>query len=113
MSSAFAIGAETAWESIGEGIERQLLGHDGELMLVRVRFARGAVGAVHSHPHRQVTFVESGVFRVEVGGEERTLRPGDTFFAAPDVPHGVEAVEAGSLLDVFTPARRDFLPAAR
>jgi len=109
MSGAFVIGEETAWETVGEGIERQLLGHDGELMLVRVRFRAGAAGTRHNHPHRQVTFVESGVFRVEVGGEERTLRAGDSFFALPEVWHGVRAVEAGSLLDVFTPARLDFL----
>lgn len=111
MSSAFKVGTETEWETVGEGVQRQLLGHDDALMLVRVRFAAGAVGAVHHHPHRQVTYVESGSFRVTLGGEERTLIAGDTFFASPEVPHGVAALEAGSLLDVFTPARQDFLGA--
>jgi quercetin dioxygenase-like cupin family protein len=28
----------------------------------------------------------------------------------PDAPHGAVALEAGALIDVFTPARADFLP---
>jgi len=44
-----------------------------------------------------------------VGGERETLGTGDCFFAQADVPHGVRALEAGTLVDVFTPAREDFL----
>jgi hypothetical protein len=29
------------------------------------------------------------------------------------VPHGVRALEAGTLIDTFTPARADFLAAGR
>jgi quercetin dioxygenase-like cupin family protein len=91
------------------GITRQVLGHDEELMLVRVTFEQGAVGYVHTHPHRQVSYVERGVFEVTLGGETNVLRAGDCFFVPPNVPHGVVAKEAGSLLDTFTPARVDFL----
>ena len=92
-----------------KGITRQVLGHDGELMLVRVTFEPGAVGYVHTHPHRQVSYVERGVFEVTLGEEKTVLRAGDCFFVPPEVPHGVVAKEAGSLLDTFTPARQDFL----
>ena len=108
-SARFVHGYAQPWEDLGGGVSRQILGYDAQLMMVRVRFEAGAVGAVHHHPHRQVTLVESGRFRVEVGYEGRTLHPGDGFFAAPDVEHGVTALEAGVLVDVFTPAREDFL----
>ena len=78
-------------------------------MLVRVRFDAGAVGAIHQHPHRQATYVAEGSFEVNVGDARATLREGDTFFAAADVPHGVKALEKGMLIDCFTPARADFL----
>ena len=91
------------------GITRQVLGHDPALMMVRVTFAEGAVGYVHHHAHRQATYVEDGVFEVQLGPEVAVLRKGDCFFARPDVPHGVGALEAGALIDVFTPAREDFL----
>ena len=109
-TARFAPAAEREWEDLGGGVARQILGYDAALMMVRVRFAAGAVGALHHHPHRQATLVESGRFRVEIGEETRELRAGDGFFIPPNVEHGVVAMEAGVLVDVFTPAREDFLP---
>src|SRR5260221_12358990 len=104
-------GEESDWHKIGEGIEGQILSFGPDLMLVRVKFVKGAVGAIHHHPHRQASYVINGSFEVTVGDSRRTLREGDSFFAAADVPHGVTALEDGSLVDCFTPARTDFLDA--
>jgi quercetin dioxygenase-like cupin family protein len=106
---SFVGSAKGPWENAGPGVLRQVLGFDDHLMMVRVKFERRAVGALHTHPHRQVTAVESGVFEVVVGEQKRTLTQGDCFFVPPDVPHSVLAIEEGFLLDVFTPARLDFL----
>ena len=81
-------------------------------MLVRVEFSKGAVGAIHHHPHRQVTYVVRGSFDAEVGGQTQRLGVGDCFFVTAEVPHGVVALEEGTLIDVFTPAREDFLRGA-
>jgi quercetin dioxygenase-like cupin family protein len=105
----FAPTAEAPWEVVGEGVRRQVLAHGPDLMLVRVDFRAGAVGAVHHHPHRQVTWVAAGSFDVRVGAASRRLVAGDSFFAAAGVEHGVSALEEGTLIDVFTPAREDFL----
>ncbi len=91
------------------GVTRQVLANEAELMLVKVTFRKDAVGAVHAHPHRQVTYVASGRFDATIGEERRTIAAGDSFYAPPDVPHGVVALEDGVLIDVFTPARQDFL----
>ena len=99
------------WEAPDPGITRQVLGYDGELMLVRVVFEEGAVGSPHQHPHRQVSYVTSGAFEVTIDGETSTLRTGDSFFVAPDLLHGAVCLEAGELLDVFAPARETFVPA--
>ena len=93
----------------GPGVTRQVLGHDPELMLVRVTFEKGAVGSLHSHPHRQVTFIERGRFEFNLDGAKTVLSAGDSWFVPPGVPHGVVALDEGSVIDVFTPARLDFL----
>lgn len=108
-SPHFIHAADLSWDDLGGGVSRQVLGHDAEMMMVRVRFGAGAVGTLHHHPHRQATLVETGRFRVEIGGETREMGAGDGFFIPPDVEHGVEAMEAGVLVDVFAPARADFL----
>jgi quercetin dioxygenase-like cupin family protein len=108
-SSSFVVSAETPWESVGKGVRRQILGHGPDLMMVRVDFSQGAVGAIHHHPHRQVTYVAAGTFEVRVGDHARPLSVGDCFFAQADVSHGVVALTEGTLIDVFTPARTEFL----
>jgi quercetin dioxygenase-like cupin family protein len=101
-------GHEAPTEPAEPGVTRQVLAYDAELMMVRVTFTEGAVGYIHSHPHRQVTFIERGRFRFSLDGRETELVAGDSWFVPPDVKHGVVALEAGALIDVFTPARADF-----
>ena len=108
-SGPFVQAADIPWEAPDPGVTRQVLGYDGELMLVRVLFEEGAVGVEHRHPHRQVSYVCRGAFEVTIDGETTTLREGDSFFVAPDLLHGAVALEAGELLDVFTPARETFV----
>ncbi|HYT65308.1 MAG TPA: cupin domain-containing protein [Vicinamibacterales bacterium] len=103
-------GDEAPTEPAEPGVTRQVLGHDAELMMVRVTFTKGAVGHLHSHPQRQVTYVERGRFRFMLNGGETEMVAGDCWFVPPDAPHGVIALEGGALIDVFTPARTEFLP---
>jgi quercetin dioxygenase-like cupin family protein len=108
-SKVFVESGTIDWETVGEGVQRQILGHDPQLMMVCVKFNKGSIGSVHRHPHRQVTFVEKGSFEVKIGNEKKILKSGDCFFVPPDVDHGVVALEVGTLIDVFTPTREDFL----
>jgi quercetin dioxygenase-like cupin family protein len=105
----FIISAEIAWEPIDKGVTRKILGHDDQLMMLCVRFEKGSVGNLHHHPHRQVSYVESGRFEVTIDGNKKILGPGDCFIVAPDLIHGVIALEKGTLVDIFTPSRKDFL----
>ncbi|MEL7186985.1 MAG: cupin domain-containing protein [Pseudomonadota bacterium] len=108
-SDAFVFGKDIELEDIGGGIRRQMLGYNDSLMVVRVEFEEGAEGYVHAHPHSQVSYVESGEFDVFVDGERKRLGPGDSFCVQPNLDHGAVCRKPGVLLDVFNPAREDFL----
>lgn len=108
-SASFVLEAETPNEEVESGIRRQLLGFNKELMAVRVWFAEGAVGQLHAHPHTQVSYVESGRFKVTVGATEKVLKAGDSFFVSPETRHGAVCLEEGVLIDMFSPMRDDFL----
>jgi len=108
-SGAFMFGGSTPMEAVGDGLKRQMFGYNDSLMMVKVYFEAGAVGYVHSHPHSQVSYVESGEFDVFVDGVEKRLGPGDSFFIHPDLDHGAVCRKSGVLLDVFSPVREDFL----
>ena len=105
----FKIHRETALAELGGGVSRRILAHDKAMMAVEVCFEEGAVGAVHSHPHVQISYVLEGKFKATVGDETKIISVGDTYYTAPEVPHGVICLERGKLLDVFTPEREDFL----
>jgi quercetin dioxygenase-like cupin family protein len=97
------------WKTVDNGVQRKILGHDDQVMMVHILFEKGAIGTLHHHVHRQISYVESGSFEVTIDGKTNILKQGDCFFVAPDLVHGVVALEKGSLVDVFTPARMDFL----
>ena len=108
-SERFVLGDVAEKEDVGGGMVRQILGHNDDLMLVRVRFEEGAVGYTHDHPHSQVAYVESGVFEFSIGAETATLKAGDCAYVPPGVEHGAVCKEAGVLLDIFSPVREDFM----
>ncbi|MGI9221449.1 MAG: cupin domain-containing protein [Woeseiaceae bacterium] len=109
LSEAFMLGATTQVEDLGGGIKRQIFGFNDSIMMVKVEFEAGAVGDVHSHPHAQASYVESGEFDVYIDGVEKRLGPGDSFCIHPNLDHGAVCRKAGVLLDVFSPVRKDFL----
>lgn len=108
-SEVFQIAKEMGWENPGSGIKRQIMGYDGQLMMVKVVFEEGAVGTMHEHYHSQATYVASGKFELTIGEEKRILEAGDGYYVAPDVLHGCVCLEAGILIDTFSPMRADFL----
>lgn len=93
----------------GQGVTRRVLAHTDALMCVENQFETGAQGPLHSHPHTQITYVLSGAFSFTIEGETHTVRAGDTLLKTNGVEHGCTCLEAGALLDIFTPMREDFL----
>ena len=92
------------------GVRRQVLSDSPELMVVAFRFqAEGAEGRLHSHPHVQSTYVESGRFAFTVSGETFDVGPGDSFVIPSNAVHGCRCLESGTLIDTFAPRRDDFL----
>jgi quercetin dioxygenase-like cupin family protein len=97
------------WESVGDNIDRQIVGFDDHLMMVNVRFKKGAIGYLHQHFHSQATYVAEGLFEVSIDEDKTILSKGDSFFVPSNVKHGVVCIEDGILVDVFSPKRGDFI----
>ena len=90
-------------------VRRQVLADSPDLMVVAFAFEAGAEGRLHHHVHVQATYVESGRFRFEVDGRAFEVGPGDSFVIPSGAPHGCRCLQAGRLIDSFTPRRDDFL----
>ena len=94
---------------LGKGVSRQVMSYGGGMMAVTVDFEKDAMGAAHAHPHEQITYCVSGRFLFTLDGVQEILNPGDTLYCGPDLVHGITCLEAGRVMDVFTPIRQDFL----
>ncbi|MDR2626927.1 MAG: cupin domain-containing protein [Dysgonamonadaceae bacterium] len=108
-SKDFILSEETVWEVTGAGLRRQILGYDGQIMLVKVEFQAGAVGVGHKHYHSQTTYVSSGVFEFYIEDKKQIIKAGDGVYVAPEAFHGLTCIESGIVIDVFSPVREDFL----
>lgn len=105
----FNFAKEASFEELGGGVKRKILAYGDALMQVEVHFEKGAVGAMHSHVHSQLTYVLSGKFEFTIDGETKIVSAGDTLYKTPNVVHGCVCLEEGVLLDTFNPLREDFL----
>jgi quercetin dioxygenase-like cupin family protein len=105
----FAQAQEGEWAQTPDGNRRRVILHTPELMMVEFAFNKGGVGAMHSHPHVQASYVAEGAFEVTIDGKTETIAAGGGYIVPSNLVHGVRALEAGRLIDSFTPRRGDFL----
>lgn len=105
----FVFNKDIALEDLGDGIKRKVLAYSDNMMSVEVYFEKGAVGALHSHPHEQITYVLSGEFEFTIGDETKVVKAGDALYKQPNIIHGCTCLSEGVLLDNFTPMRKDFV----
>ena len=97
-------------KDLGGGTRRKVLAYSKNLMNVELHFDRGAVGAMHAHPHEQIGYViEGSLLYKEEGCEDVRLEAGDSYLVPPNVMHGIECLSDVKLLDIFTPMREDFV----
>lgn len=97
------------WEELGGGVSRKFLGYDNQIMMVLVKFEKGALGSPHQHFHTQATYCAEGKFEFQIDGVKQIVQAGDGVYIEPNLLHSAVCLEAGILIDTFSPVREDFL----
>lgn len=105
----FAQPSDGTWTEVPGGSKRRVILSLPELMLVEFSFEKGGIGALHSHPHVQTSYIAQGTFEVTIDGVTETITAGGAYIVPSGLVHGVKALETGRLIDTFTPRRDDFL----
>lgn len=97
-------------------VSRQFLGVDfvvlsigKDTMVTKMLYKSTDKVPFHKHPNEQSGYVISGIYKLKFGGEEYLLIEGDTYSIPADVEHSIEIIEAGEVIDVFSPIRPDYL----
>ncbi|MEQ8580485.1 MAG: cupin domain-containing protein [Marinoscillum sp.] len=108
-SEKYILTKEMEWEELGGGVSRKMLGWDNQIMMVQVKFEKGAEGSPHQHFHTQTTYCVSGKFEFVIDGVKQIVSGGDGVYIEPNLLHSAVCLEAGMLIDTFSPVREDFL----
>ncbi len=108
-SEKYILTDKLEWEQLGGGVSRKFLGYDNQIMMVLVKFEKGAEGSPHSHFHTQATYCVSGKFEFKIDGVKQVIQGGDGVYIEPNLMHSAICLEEGMLIDTFSPVREDFL----
>jgi quercetin dioxygenase-like cupin family protein len=91
------------------GIIRRMLAHSSQIMLTEHTLEKGAILPEHSHPHQQLVYLLEGELLLEMSGQQQIIKAGDSLVIPSDAKHKVTAITAAVALDIFSPAREDYL----
>jgi quercetin dioxygenase-like cupin family protein len=91
------------------GITRRILAHTENVMLTEHALAKNAILPEHHHPHEQLIYLLSGELLLEMGGKQFKLLQSDSLAVPANVNHKATALKESVALDIFAPARKDYL----
>lgn len=100
---------EDAVKKVFKGVSLDSLACGGKSQVTKMNYVIGNYAAPHQHPHEQSGYVISGKYELTVGDQTYELRAGDTYSIPGNEIHSFKVMEAGEVVDVFTPPREDYL----
>lgn len=93
-------------QHVGHGIVSRTVLATPELRVVLFSFAAGQSLTEHTSTARAILHVLTGEGELQFGEEKRIFRAGEILHLPPNVPHGVRAVEAMTMMLVLAPERK-------
>ena len=91
------------------GVDFVVLSIGKDSMVTKMLYKSTDFVPFHQHPNEQSGYVISGKYKLKFAGEEFLLSEGDTYSIPANMEHSIEIIEAGQVVDVFTPIRQDYL----
>lgn len=110
----------TSWEEAKRlepvpGVDIRIIGNGMHATMCYIVIQPGAVIDWHGHPQEQMGTLVSGSGELISGGKTVKAKPGAVWYIPPNEEHKFEAYgpEAAIVIEVFAPARVDYLLAAK
>lgn len=100
----------TGYRTARPGVNFRTLAFGERTHLTEFRLAKGSIIPEHEHPHEQTGYLVSGRMTFTIAGEKFDTLPGDGWDIPGGVNHGVDVLEDCVVVEVFSPARKDYLP---
>ena len=91
------------------GVDFVVFAHGPESMVTKMVYKLEDKVPFHSHPNEQSGYVLSGKYRIRFSEFDQEIGLGDSYSIPANIEHSIEVIEAGEVLDFFTPPREDYL----
>lgn len=91
------------------GVDFVVLSIGKDTMVTKMLYKNTDAVTPHKHPNEQSGYVISGKYKLTFEGNEYFLSEGDTYSIPANIEHSLQIIEAGEVVDVFSPIRQDYL----
>jgi quercetin dioxygenase-like cupin family protein len=92
-----------------KGVNFDVLAVGDKTMVTKMNFEEGNKVPFHWHPNEQCGYIVSGQYLLNIEGETDILTHGDSYVIPENIVHALEVIEKGTIIDFFTPPRKDYL----
>jgi quercetin dioxygenase-like cupin family protein len=101
--------SDSGYSGILPGISIKTICRGSSTLMTEFRLEKGSLLSEHSHPNEQTGYLVKGRMKLYIDGVGRELEPGDSWCVAGGLPHRAEITEDSVAIEVFSPAREDYL----
>ena len=102
--------SDRGYKTAREGVRFKTLAFGEKTHLTEFHLTQGSIIPAHNHPHEQTGYLVTGRMKFIIAGETFDAKPGDGWNIPSSVEHGVEVLEDSTVIEVFSPLRKDYLP---
>ncbi len=92
------------------GIMQKTLVFGDKTLMVEFILTKGETLPLHAHPYEQTGYLVKGHMRLKIGSKEFDAHEGDSWNIPMNIEHGAQIAEDSVAIEVFSPARKDYLP---
>lgn len=100
---------EDAVKKVFKGVSLDSLALGEKSQVTKMNYVLGNFASPHRHPYEQSGYVISGKYELIIGNEKYELNTGDSYSVPSNQIHSFRVIEAGEVIDVFTPPREDYI----
>ncbi len=92
-----------------DGIKIKTLVYGEKTLMSEFRMEAGSTLPAHSHTYEQTGYLVSGNIILHIDGKAHNMKKGDSWCIPSDTVHNAEIIEDSVALEVFSPAREDYI----
>jgi quercetin dioxygenase-like cupin family protein len=101
---------ESGYRQPVSGVWLKTLVYGERTLLTEFKLEAGNTLPQHSHEQEQTGYLVSGRIELTLGDRIYDVGPGDSWCIPANVEHGATILEDSVAIEVFSPARKDYLP---